>query len=126
GAAGTARCWRGGAWPCPSTPRAPRRPAIAPSPGPSPRLRGTWATPTARRKAREARYAARRAGHSRYVEWLARAGVTARGLLYVLIGILAIGLALGNSRHPGGQSGALRGLAGPPPRAVLLVLARPG
>ena len=38
-------------------------------------------TPTARRKAKEAKYAGRRAANSRYVDWLARAGLAARGIM---------------------------------------------
>jgi uncharacterized protein DUF1206 len=79
-------------------------------------------TPTARHRAREARYAARRAGNSRYVEWLARAGLAARGVIYGLIGILAIGIAFGNSGHKADQSGALRVLASTPLGALLLWL----
>jgi hypothetical protein len=83
-------------------------------------------TPTARHRAREARYAARRAGNSRYVEWLARAGFTARGIMYVLIGILAIGIAFGNSGHKADQSGAVRVLAGTPFGAAVLWLLAAG
>jgi Domain of Unknown Function (DUF1206) len=79
-------------------------------------------TPTARQKAREARYAARRAGNSRYVEWLARAGFTARGVMYALIGILAIEIAFGNSGHKADQTGAMRVVASTPFGAVLLWL----
>lgn len=64
-------------------------------------------TPTARRKTGAARFAARRAGQSKYVDRLARAGFTARGVMYVLIGILAIEIAFGS--HKGAdQSGAVR------------------
>ena len=80
------------------------------------------ATPTARSRTGEDRYAARRAGNSRYVDWLGRAGLTARGVMYVLIGILAIEIAFGNSGKEADQSGALRVLAGTPLGAVLLWL----
>jgi hypothetical protein len=79
-------------------------------------------TPTARRRAREARHAVRRAGHSRYVDWLARAGFAARGVMYVLIGILAIGVAFGNGGHKADQSGAVRVVGNTPAGAVLLWL----
>ena len=65
-------------------------------------------TPTARRRTRDARYAARRAGNSKYVDWLARAGFCARGVMYIIIGILAIQIAFGNGGHKADQSGAAR------------------
>lgn len=79
-------------------------------------------TPTARHKAREAKVAGRKAANSRYVDWLARAGLSARGIIYALIGILAIGVAFGNTGHQADQSGAVRVLASTPPGAVLLWL----
>jgi len=79
-------------------------------------------TPTARHKAREAKYAGRRAANSRYVDWLARAGLTARGIIYALIGILAIELAFGNSGHRADQSGAVRVVASTPVGTLLLWL----
>lgn len=80
------------------------------------------ATPTTRHKLREAKWAGRRAANSRYVDWLARAGFTARGIIYALIGILAIGVAFGDSGHQADQSGAVRVLASTPPGALLLWL----
>ena len=80
------------------------------------------ATPTAGSKTREVKYAARRAGRSRYVEWLARAGLAARGVMYVLIGILAIEIAFGNSGQKADQSGAVRVVASTPVGALLLWL----
>ena len=79
-------------------------------------------TPTARRKTRDARYAARRAGNSKYVDWLARAGFCARGVMYVIIGILAIQIAFGNGGHKADQSGAARVVASTPFGAFLLWL----
>jgi Domain of Unknown Function (DUF1206) len=79
-------------------------------------------TPTAWRRAREAKFTARRAANSRYVDWLARAGLTARGVIYVLIGVLAIGIAFGNSGHQADQSGAVRVLASTPLGGLLLWL----
>ena len=79
-------------------------------------------TPTARHKVREAKWAGRRAANSRYVDWLARAGLTARGIIYVLIGILAIEIAFGNSGHKADQSGAVRVVASTPLGALLLWL----
>ena len=79
-------------------------------------------TSTARSKTREAKYAARRAGNSRYVDWLARAGFAARGVMYALIGILAIEIAFGNGGHKADQSGAVRVVGNTPFGAVLLWL----
>jgi hypothetical protein len=45
---------------------------------------------------------------------LARAGLTARGIIYILIGWVAVLVALGNSSHEADQQGALRLLAGKP------------
>ena len=79
-------------------------------------------TPTARRKTRDARYAARRAGNSKYVDWLARAGFCARGVMYIIIGILAIQIAFGSAGHKADQSGAVRVVGGTPFGAFLLWL----
>ena len=40
-------------------------------------------------------------------EWLARAGLVARGVIYAIIGILAIKLALGDGGKTTDQQGAL-------------------
>jgi hypothetical protein len=79
-------------------------------------------TPTARWRTREARYAARRAGNSKYVDWLARAGFIARGAMYVIIGILAIEIAFGIGGHKADQSGAVRVVGNTPFGAFLLWL----
>jgi len=55
-------------------------------------------------------------------EWLARAGFVARGLIYGLIGILAIKLALGAGGKTTNQQGALETIAKQPFGKVLLVL----
>jgi hypothetical protein len=55
-------------------------------------------------------------------EWLARAGFAARGIVYVIIGILAIKLALGNGHTSANQQGALRTVAAQPFGNVLLIL----
>ena len=79
-------------------------------------------TPTARRKTGDARYAARRVGNSKYVDWLARAGFAARGVMYVIIGILAIQIAFGNGGHKADQSGAVRTVGNTPFGTFLLWL----
>jgi hypothetical protein len=55
-------------------------------------------------------------------EWLARAGFAARGLVYVIVGILAIKLALGDGGTSADQQGALRTIAHQPFGKVLLIL----
>jgi Domain of Unknown Function (DUF1206) len=65
---------------------------------------------------------ARRASDSPAARALARAGLTARGVLYILIGWVAILVALGQSSHEADQQGALQLLAGQPYGLVLLWL----
>jgi len=79
-------------------------------------------TRTARHRTRDARYAARKAGNSKYVDWLARAGFIARGVMYVIIGILAIEIAFGNGGNKADQSGATRVVGSTPFGAFLLWL----
>jgi Domain of Unknown Function (DUF1206) len=65
---------------------------------------------------------ARRASNSPVARALARAGLTARGILYILIGWVAILVALGQSSREADQQGALQLLAGQPFGLVLLWL----
>lgn len=55
---------------------------------------------------------ARRASHSPAARGLARAGLTARGVIYILLGWVAILVALGKTSRPADQQGALQLLAG--------------
>src|ERR1700689_453393 len=55
---------------------------------------------------------ARRACHSSAAHFLARAGLTARGVLYLLVGLVAVLVALGQSKREADQLGALQLLAG--------------
>jgi hypothetical protein len=55
---------------------------------------------------------ARRASNSPAAHFLARAGLTARGVIYILIGLVAVLVALGQSKHEADQLGALQLLAG--------------
>jgi hypothetical protein len=55
---------------------------------------------------------ARRASNSQAAHVLARAGLTARGVIYILIGWVAVLVALGKSSREADQSGALQLLAG--------------
>ena len=54
-------------------------------------------------------------------EWLSRAGFAARGIVYLIIGILAIKLALGSGGTSASQQGALRAIAEQPFGNVLLI-----
>jgi hypothetical protein len=60
--------------------------------------------------------------HSTAFEWLARGGFVARGLIYGIIGILAIKLALGDGGKTTNQQGALKTIAHQPFGKVLLIL----
>jgi fumarate reductase subunit D len=71
---------------------------------------------------REARVGGERVARSSGFEWLARAGFVARGLIYGIIGILAIKLALGAGGKTTNQQGALETIARQPFGKVLLVL----
>jgi len=51
---------------------------------------------------------------SRTFEWLARAGLVARGVIYAVVGILAIKLALGDGGKTTDQNGALQTIATQP------------
>jgi hypothetical protein len=57
---------------------------------------------------------ARRASESPAAHLLARAGLTARGVIYLLIGWVALLVALGHSSREADQQGALQLLAGKP------------
>ena len=65
---------------------------------------------------------ARRASDSPAAHWLARAGLTARGVIYILIGIVAVLVALGRSGREVDQQGAIQLLAGKPYGLVALWL----
>ena len=77
---------------------------------------------TGRRTARQAEAAGEDVARSRQLEWLARAGLVARGVVYGLIGILAIKVAFGAGGETTDQQGALKSIAGQPFGKVLLVL----
>ena len=69
-----------------------------------------------------ARSTARRAWDTPAAHVLARAGLTARGIIYILIGWLAVLVALGRGSHEADQQGALQLLAGKPYGSVSLWL----
>jgi hypothetical protein len=65
---------------------------------------------------------ARRASNSPAAHFLARAGLTARGVIYILVGWVAVLVALGHSSREADQQGALHLLAGKPYGLVSLWL----
>jgi hypothetical protein len=58
---------------------------------------------------------------SRQFEWLARAGIATRGVIYAIIGILAIKLAFGSGGETTNQQGALTEIAKQPFGKALLI-----
>lgn len=69
-----------------------------------------------------ARRGAEEVVRSRGFEWFARSGFVSRGLIYGIIGILAVKLALGVGGKATNQQGALKTIAHQPFGKVLLVL----
>jgi Domain of Unknown Function (DUF1206) len=66
--------------------------------------------------------AARRAADSPYMAWLGRAGLAARGTMYILIGIIAVQIATGHSGQQADRTGAVRLVARTPFGSVILWL----
>ncbi len=60
--------------------------------------------------------------HAKTLGWLARAGLVARGVVYGVIGVLALKLALGDGGRATNQQGALKTIAGQSFGEALLVL----
>jgi hypothetical protein len=80
----------------------------------------TW---TARRRtSRNTRNAGRRAAHSGAIRFLARAGLAARGAMYMIIGWIAVEVAFGRSHQQADRTGALHYLASTPVGGILLWL----
>jgi hypothetical protein len=77
---------------------------------------------TARHRVVRARGAGRRAASSSLISGLARAGFVARGVLYVLIGLIAVEIAFGRSHQQADRSGAVRLVAATPFGSVILWL----
>src|SRR5579862_5067617 len=69
-----------------------------------------------------ARRTARQASNSPAGHFLARAGLTARGVIYILVGWVALLVAVGHSSREADQLGALQLLVGKPYGAVSLWL----
>ena len=63
-----------------------------------------------------------RVARNRQFGWLARAGLAARGLVYGIIGVLALKLALGAQATEANQQGALKTIAAQPIGKLLLIL----
>lgn len=55
-------------------------------------------------------------------EWLARAGLAARGVVYAVVGVLAVKLALGDGGKATDQQGALKTIAQQPFGKALLII----
>ncbi|MFD5223699.1 DUF1206 domain-containing protein [Streptomyces tendae] len=70
--------------------------------------------------ARAGRGRARRAANGSAAEGAARAGLTARGVIYLLVGILALRIAFGSGDRQADRGGALAELSDRPFGAVLL------
>jgi hypothetical protein len=70
----------------------------------------------------QARSHGRRATQDKRFEWLARAGLVARGAIYAIVGLLAIQVALGDGGKTTDQQGALKTVAEQPFGKALLVL----
>ena len=83
----------------------------------------TW---TARRRAgraaRSTRSSGRRTANSKTLRWLARAGLAARGVMYIIIGWIAVQVAFGQSGQQADKTGALQEVGGTPVGGVLLWL----
>jgi len=81
---------------------------------------------TVRTARRTAQSAGREAATSRWLGWLARGGLAARGVNYMLIGLLAVQIALGAAGQQADSTGALREIARQPGGAVVLWLLAAG
>jgi hypothetical protein len=79
-------------------------------------------TGTARRSGRSARYAGRKAADSPAMRLLARAGLAARGVMYAIIGWIAVQVAFGHSGRQADRTGALHAIAATPAGGVALWL----
>jgi len=73
-------------------------------------------------KATELKNAAAGAAGSETIDWAARAGLAARGVVWIVIGILGVLLARGAQGKPADQKGALQELLTKPYGDVLVVL----
>jgi hypothetical protein len=70
----------------------------------------------------EARRHGENAADARWLGWLARAGLVARGVVYLIVGVLALKLALGDGGKATNQQGALKTIADGSFGKTLLIL----
>ncbi len=77
---------------------------------------------TAHRGTRRAQTSARRAARSRALKALGRAGLAARGIMYILVGWIALQIAFGHAAHQANNRGAVRTVAATPVGAALVWL----
>jgi Domain of Unknown Function (DUF1206) len=81
------------------------------------------ATRTARRRAgRTVRSTGRRPANSPGMRWLARAGLAARGVMYVIVGWIAVEVAFHRSSRQADKTGALHEISATPVGGILLWL----
>ena len=79
-------------------------------------------TSAAQAPLREAKSTGDAIANARWFEWLARAGLVARGVIYGIIGVLALEMAFGTSGKTTNQKGALAEIAQQPGGKILLTL----
>jgi hypothetical protein len=79
-------------------------------------------TSAAQAPLREAKSTGDAIANARWFEWLARAGLVARGVIYGIIGVLALEMAFGASGKTTNQKGALAEIAQQPGGKILLTL----
>ena len=84
--------------------------------------RPTSAVPDSREAVSDSRETVRELTHSTAYEALARSGLVARGVVFGVIGVLALELALGSGGKTTSQQGALETIAREPFGRVLLVI----
>jgi hypothetical protein len=77
---------------------------------------------SARAPVNQARSTGDRIAHATWFEWLARAGLVARGAIYAIIGVLALEVAFGAGGKTTNQKGALSEIAQQSGGKILLVL----
>ena len=87
---------------------------------------GEGAAETAERAGREVAETGREVASSRWMRGLARAGLLARGVNYLLVGSLAVQIALGSRGTQADTTGALRAVATHPGGVVVLWLLAAG
>jgi hypothetical protein len=88
--------------------------------------KNTTGRPAAERAFHHSGNGAEQIARSKPFELFARAGFLARGVIYVVLGILAFGLALGIGGRPANQQGALQAIAQHSLGGVLLILVAAG